>query len=236
MKKNCDLKISAVIVAAGKGTRMNMDINKVYVEVYGKPVIARTIEVFEKCSCIDEIILVVGSQELIHCKQNIVDFYGFTKVKTLVCGGRERQNSVYNGILEVSKDCDIVLVHDGARPFLNEENIIDSVDAAYEYGAASVAVPVKDTVKVSDAENFASETLDRSRLWSIQTPQAFRYDIIIQAHERAVKEGFIGTDDAVLVERMGQKMKLVMGNYYNIKITTKEDLSMARAIIEELEF
>jgi 2-C-methyl-D-erythritol 4-phosphate cytidylyltransferase len=179
---------------------------------------------------------VVGSQELIHCKQNIVDFYGFTKVKTLVCGGRERQNSVYNGILEVSKDCDIVLVHDGARPFLNEENIIDSVDAAYEYGAASVAVPVKDTVKVSDAENFASETLDRSRLWSIQTPQAFRYDIIIQAHERAVKEGFIGTDDAVLVERMGQKMKLVMGNYYNIKITTKEDLSMARAIIEELEF
>lgn len=236
MKRNCDLKISAVIVAAGRGTRMNMDINKVYVEVYGKPILARTIQVFEKCSYIDEIILVVGSQELIHCKQNVIDFYGFTKVKALVCGGEERQNSVYNGILEVSEDCDIVLIHDGARPFVTEDNIIDSIDAAYEYGAASVAVPVKDTIKVSDTEDFASETLDRSKLWSIQTPQAFRYGVIAQAHERAVKEGFMGTDDAVLVERMGQKMKLVPGNYYNIKITTKEDLCIARAITEELDF
>jgi 2-C-methyl-D-erythritol 4-phosphate cytidylyltransferase len=234
MKNKDDLFVSAVIVAAGKGTRMNIDKNKMYVEVYDKPILARTVQVFQDSGFIDEIILVVNSQELVMCKQNIVDYYDLDKVKTLVCGGSERQYSVYNGIREVNKDCDILLIHDGARPFVSEENIMDSIDAAVEFGAATIAVPVKDTIKVADTECFARETLDRSTLWSIQTPQAFKYNLIADAHMKAFEEGFLGTDDAVLVERLGYKMKLVMGSYNNIKITTKEDLAIARSIIEEM--
>ncbi len=233
MKNKDDLFVSAVIVAAGRGTRMNMDKNKMYVEVYGKPILARTVQVFQDSDYIDEIILVVNSRELVLCKQDIVDCYGLDKVKTLVCGGAERQNSVYNGIREVDENCGILIIHDGARPFVSEDNIIDSIDAAVEFGAASIAVPVKDTIKSADTGCFARETLDRSTLWSIQTPQAFKYDLIKSAHEKAEEEGFLGTDDAVLVERLGYKMKLVMGSYNNIKITTKEDLAIAKAIIDD---
>ncbi len=234
MKKSDELSISAVIVAAGKGRRMNSEINKMYMEIYRKPVLARTVQVFQDCDFINEIILVVGSHEIVYCKQNIVDFYEFDKVKTLVCGGEERQNSVYNGICEADKNCDIILIHDGARPFVKEDNIIDSINAACEYGAASVAVPVKDTIKIADMEGFAAETLDRSRLWSIQTPQAFKYRLICEAHAKAGDDGFIGTDDAVLVERLGYRLKLVMGSYDNIKITTKEDLALARALAGDM--
>lgn len=232
MKKNNDLFVSAVIVAAGKGTRMNMDKNKMYVEVYGRPILARTVQVFQDSNYINEIILVVNSQEIVLCKQDIVDCYGLDKVKTLVCGGAQRQNSVFNGIREADKNCDILIIHDGARPFVSEDNIIDSIDAAIEFGAASIAVPVKDTIKSADADCFARETLERSSLWSIQTPQAFKYDLVERAHRKAEEDGFLGTDDAVLVERLGYKMKLVMGSYNNIKITTKEDLAIAKAIID----
>ncbi|HHW47541.1 MAG TPA: 2-C-methyl-D-erythritol 4-phosphate cytidylyltransferase [Clostridiaceae bacterium] len=231
MKKLPDLFVSSVIVAAGKGTRMNMDINKQYLEICGIPVLARTLQVFEDCRFINEIVLVVNEYEILYCKQNIIDEYGFTKVKTLVAGGLERQDSVYNGLLEVDKSCDIVLIHDGARPFAGEKNIIDSIYAAYEFGASCVAVPVKDTVKRSDKDGFVVETLDRSALWLIQTPQTFKYGLILDAHKKALEDGFIGTDDASLVERLGHKPKLVMGGYDNIKITTREDIPVAEAIL-----
>jgi len=235
MKKNRDLFISAVIVAAGKGSRMKMDINKQYVEIGGVPVLARTIQVFEDCSMVDEIVVVVNEQDIFYCKEHIVDEFGFTKIKKLVSGGATRQNSVYNGILEVSERCDIVLIHDGARPFILEESIIESIYAAQEYGASCVAVPVKDTIKIADSEGFVERTLDRSLLWSIQTPQTFRLELIMQAHKKAAESGFIGTDDAVLVERLGHRLKLVMGSYDNIKITTREDLALAEAIISSRE-
>lgn len=235
MKKAGNPPVSAVIVAAGQGRRMNADKNKQYIEIAGKPVLARTLEVFQECSCIDEIILVVNSQDILFCKQDIVDFYGITKVKSLVAGGRERQESVYNGLLEVDGKCGIVLIHDGARPFVSVQSIQESVEAAREYGASCVAVPVKDTIKTADGEGFIDKTLDRTVIWSIQTPQTFKYELVMKAHNAARAEGFSGTDDAVLVERLGVRTRLVMGDYTNIKITTPEDLIFGEAIAAEYD-
>jgi len=231
VKKLPDLFVCAVVVAAGKGTRMNMGINKQYLEICGKPVLARTLQVFEECRIINEVVLVVNENEILYCKQNIIEEFGFEKVKILVAGGLERQASVYNGLIEIDKRCDIVLIHDGARPFVNEKSITDSIYAAYEFGASCAAVPVKDTVKRSDKDDFVVETLDRNALWLIQTPQTFRYGLIMNAHRKALEDGFIGTDDAALVERLGHKPKLVMGGYDNIKITTREDIPVAEAIL-----
>jgi 2-C-methyl-D-erythritol 4-phosphate cytidylyltransferase len=234
MKKSNNInnfKASAIIVAAGRGSRMNMDINKQYIEVAGKPVLARTLEAFNDCSFIDEIIVVVNEKDIIFCKQHIIDFYEFNKVKTIVAGGDERQKSVYNGLKEVNIETDVVLIHDGARPFINEESIKESISAAMEFGGSVVAVPVKDTIKTADSHGIISQTIDRSTLWSIQTPQTFKYDLIMYAHKSAIEDGFIGTDDSVLLERLGYKLKLVMGGYNNIKITTKEDLIVAEAIV-----
>jgi 2-C-methyl-D-erythritol 4-phosphate cytidylyltransferase len=235
MDKEAGLCISVVIVAAGKGTRMNMDINKQYIEVDGVQVLARTLQVFEDCTPVDEVILVVNSYDIVYCKQNIIGRYGLKKVKTIVAGGAQRQDSVLNGLQEISKSCDIALIHDGARPFIKEETILNSIEAAMEYGAACVAVPVKDTIKRGDSEGFIAETLDRSVIWSIQTPQVFKYELIMEAHMKAKEENYQGTDDAVLAERIGIKTKLVMGSYDNIKITTQEDLVIAEAIINSRE-
>ena len=232
MKKTGDKRVCALIAAAGKGSRMNMDINKQYIEIGGKPILARTIGVFEDCSRIDEIILVVNSNDIVYCKQNIVDVFGFRKVMSIVAGGETRQASVYNGLLQLNESCGIVLIHDGARPFTSEESIMESIAIASEFGSACVAVPVKDTIKSADNNNIVQETLERSRLWSIQTPQTFRYGLILDAHKKALEAGFSGTDDAMLVERLGHPLRLVYGSYYNIKITTEEDLVLAEAIAE----
>ena len=235
MKNSNKLKVSAIIVAAGRGSRMNMDINKQYIEVAGKAVLARTLQVFNDCDSIDEIIVVVNENDIIFCKQNIVDFYEFSKVKTLVAGGDERQKSVYNGLKEVNEQCDIVLIHDGARPFISEESIKNSIWASVEFGGSVVAVPVKDTIKMANTQGIITQTIDRSTLWSVQTPQTFKYDLVMSAHKSAIKDGFIGTDDAVLLERLGHQLKVVMGGYDNIKITTKEDLIVAEATIKMRE-
>ncbi|NJD01742.1 MAG: 2-C-methyl-D-erythritol 4-phosphate cytidylyltransferase [Ruminiclostridium sp.] len=233
MKKTGDKRICALIAAAGKGSRMNMDINKQYIEVGGKPILARTIEIFEDCGQVGEIILVVNSNDIVYCKQNIVDVFGFRKVTAIVAGGDTRQASVYNGLLQLDGNCGIVLIHDGARPFVSEESVAESIAIAREFGAACVAVPVKDTIKSADDNDIVQETLERSRLWSIQTPQTFRYGLILDAHKKALEAGFSGTDDAVLVERLGHPLRLVYGSYYNIKITTEEDLILAEAIAEK---
>jgi len=231
-KKTRNFFVSSIIAAAGKGTRMNLDINKQYVEICQIPLLARTLSVFQDCNLIDEIILVVNKDDFIYCKQEIVDRYDFTKVKSMVTGGNTRQDSVRNGLKEVYNRAEIVLIHDGARPFIRESSIAECINAAYEYGAACVAVPVKDTIKRADSSGFVVETPDRSQLWQIQTPQAFKYDLILDAHKKAFEDGFYGTDDAVLVERLGYRLKLVRGSYNNIKITTAEDLLLAEAIIE----
>jgi 2-C-methyl-D-erythritol 4-phosphate cytidylyltransferase len=232
MVKGTDLYTSAVIVAAGLGTRMGMDIKKQFIKICGIPVLARTLQVFEDCRFIDEIILVVHSSDIILSKNEIVDRYDFTKVKSIVSGGETRQNSVSNGLNNVDEQCRIVLIHDGARPFIKEDEITSLIEAAAEFGACTIATPVKDTIKLVDDNDFIKSTIDRSTIWSVQTPQAFSYQAILAAHAKAVDDRFTGTDDAQLVERMGIPVKLIKGSYDNIKITTKEDLAVAQIIAE----
>jgi len=225
-----DIYVSVVIVAAGMGKRMKMGGNKQFLEIGGLPVLARTIEVFENCSVADEIIIVVNKSDMAYCRDNIVDKYGFQKVKKIIHGGETRQESVYNGLVEVDEGCRIIAVHDGARPFIRKEIISECVRTAYNYGASCVAVPVKDTVKIVNKEGMVVQTPDRSILWSVQTPQAFKFEILLDAHKKAIDSKFKGTDDAVLVERRGYPLKIVSGSYENIKITTSEDIILAEAI------
>ncbi len=222
--------VSVVIAAAGKGSRMGSDINKQYMEVLGKPILARTLQAFEDCSSINEVVITTGAAEIEYCRENIVGMYGFSKVSAITAGGASRQQSVYNGLQRVSEQCGIVLIHDGARPFIDAAGIEACIEAAEKYGAACAAVPVKDTIKRTDQGGFVNETVDRRSLWSIQTPQAFQYGLILEAHRKAMADGFEGTDDAVLAERLGHQVRLVMCSYYNIKITTGEDLIFAEAI------
>ena len=226
--------VTAIITAAGKGTRMNSDINKQYIEIAGIPVLSRAIEAFQQCEDVDNIIVVVNEEDINFCRHRIVEKHNFSKVKSLVSGGAERQNSVYKGLCAVHEDCKIVLIHDGARPFVTNKNIVDSINAARTYGACGVGVRLKDTVKICDQNDFVLSTPDRNSLWSIQTPQGFAYNIIMDAHEKAIKNNYIGTDDMVLVERLGIPVKIVEGNYQNIKITTPEDLVIGESIASSL--
>lgn len=231
---NNDIKgtglVSVVIAAAGKGSRMGMEKNKQYIDLLGKPVLARTIQRFEDCGLIDEIVVVANEAEVEFCKEEVLGKYKYKKVKAVTAGGTTRQQSVYNGLRKVSPECNIVMIHDGARPFIDLESIARCIEAVEQYGSAVVAVPAKDSIKRAGPDGLVKETIERNGLWSIQTPQAFRYEIIMDAHRKAEQDGFNGTDDAVLAERAGYKVMLVMGSYNNIKITTKEDLMMAEFI------
>lgn len=226
--------ISAIIVAGGKGKRMGQKISKQYIRIGEKEIIARTIEVFQKSKCIDDIVLVVPESDSDFCKRDIVNKYKFTKVKHVILGGRERQESVYNGLKYCNDETELVLIHDGVRPFVDDDIIKKSIEAARKIGACTAAVPVKDTIKVIGEDGLSVETPERSRLWAIQTPQTFKYELILEAHERAKKEGFNGTDDTMLVEHIGHKVGVIMGSYTNIKITTKEDIAFAEAILHTL--
>ncbi len=221
-----------VIVAAGRGTRMGTKENKQYLLLDGKPIVVHTLEAFQREPLISEIVLVTGSQDVDRCKAWI-ETYGLKKVTRVISGGEERQHSVYKGLKALNAEW--VLVHDGVRPFVSGKHIRSCCEAAWESGAAVLAVPVKDTVKVADARGFVSSTPDRRSLWAIQTPQAFRRSELILAHERAIVEGFAGTDDSMLMERMGTNVKIVEGDYSNIKITTPEDLDFAAFLRSRVE-
>ncbi|MGN1230661.1 MAG: 2-C-methyl-D-erythritol 4-phosphate cytidylyltransferase [Anaerotignum sp.] len=222
----------AVIVAAGKGKRMGTEISKQFLPLGGKEILAHTVEKFEQASAIRDIILVTGADSL-EDVQAMVQEYGWKKVISVVAGGKERQDSVYSGLKQLREDTEIVLIHDGVRPFVTEKIIEDSIAVAMEMGGCVAGVPAKDTIKVCNGENIAVATPDRSTLWQIQTPQTFRKDLILQAYERAAQEGAIGTDDASLAEHSGYPVKVIMGSYRNIKITTKEDLLIGEAFLKE---
>lgn len=227
--------VSVIIAAAGQGKRMNCSINKQYLMLRNKPILAHTLQVFEKCMAIDEIIIVTHHDEMEYCQETIVKFYNFKKVTAIVPGGDERQESVYHGLKAVDHRCDIVMIHDGARPFIKKEQVMHSIDGAIKHEAVGIGVPIKDTIKVVDEGKNIIDTPDRKFLWAIQTPQTFTYNLLVQAHERAQQEGFLGTDDAVLVERMNKKVKMMMGSYDNIKITTREDLYIGEYILKTRE-
>lgn len=226
------LRCTAIIMAAGKGKRMQTAVSKQFLSVCGKEILAWTVDVFEKSPLVDTILLMAsadGKEDV----QHLWDSYGWKKVATVLEGGKERQNSVANGLAAVGEETDIVLIHDGVRPFVTEEMIADSMVAAQAYGGAVIGVPAKDTIKVCSADGLAVETPDRSTLWQIQTPQTFQRDLIVNAYEKADRDGFLGTDDASVAEFAGHQVKVVMGSYRNIKITTKEDLVIAEAFFKE---
>lgn len=223
----------ALIPAAGMGKRMGASINKQYLRLDGMPIVARTVSVFEKSSLIDAVYLVIPEEEIPYCREHIVEAFGFSKVVAVVPGGRERQNSVMNGLKamcgHVSED-DVVLIHDGVRPLITENLLGEAIRTARCEDGALAAVPAKDTIK-SVAGDYVTGTPDRESLWLAQTPQAFRFGVIYAAHLAAETERFTGTDDASLVERAGGRVRIVRGDYRNIKITTPEDLVLAEAFL-----
>ena len=223
---------TAVIVAAGKGRRMGTEISKQFLPLGGKEILAHTVEKFEQAACIRDIILVTGKDSVQDVRQ-MAQEYGWKKIISVTEGGRERQDSVFLGLQKVPQDTEIVLIHDGVRPFVTAEILERSIAAAEETGGCVAGVPAKDTIKVCNAEGFAVATPDRSTLWQIQTPQTFRRTEILAAYEAAKADGFLGTDDASVAEYSGFPVRVILGSYRNIKITTKEDLLIGAAFLKE---
>ena len=231
-KKKC----TAIVLAAGQGRRMGTKVQKQYLEIDGKPVLYYSLHTFEQSEIIDEIILVVGDNQAEYCQNEIVSKYGFSKVRRIVQGGAERYISVWNGLQEVD-DGGYVFIHDGARPFINEEILNRAYNDVQLCKSCVVGMLVKDTIKLADSEGFVNETPDRSLVWMIQTPQVFESSLVKQAYALLMEQEHIQvTDDAMVVEQMlGHKVKLTVGSYENIKITTPEDLEIAEIFVKNLE-
>lgn len=225
-----------IVLAAGQGKRMNTKVQKQYLLLKGKPVLYYSLRAFEDCPFIDEVVLVTGKEEIAYCRREIVERFGFSKVKTIVPGGKERYHSVYEG-LKAAKECDYVYIHDGARPFLDQAILVRAREEVYRSLACVVGMPVKDTIKLSDGKGTAIETPRRDLVWMIQTPQVFSYELILGAYQKLLSgenQNIAVTDDAMVLEVMeGKKVRLVEGSYRNMKITTPEDLAIAEAFLSE---
>ncbi len=221
------IRASVIIAAAGSGKRMKSDIPKQFIKINGKPIAAYTIEKFEAVDEICEIIIVTGKGDIDFFENEIIKKYKYKKIKAVVAGGEQRQHSVFNALTEADKSCDVVLVHDCARPFVSEQDIKKIINETILNDACVLGVKLKDTIKMCDERGFVEKTPNRELLWAAQTPQCFKYDIIMKAHLKAKEDGFLGTDDSMLAERIGIKVKMVEGSYDNIKITTPEDLFAA---------
>lgn len=223
-------KIGAIIPAAGKGLRMNNYFPKQFLPLKGHPVLYYALKVIEEEEMVDEIILVIEKEFQEYVEESIIKENGFRKIKKIIQGGKTRQESVYNGLLE-AKGWEWVIIHDGARPFLTESLLKRVINEMFEKKAVIVGIPLHDTLKKVNKDAILN-TLSRENLWTIQTPQAFSYSLIFEAYKKAKEEKFHGTDDASLVEKLGKKVHILMGNPLNIKITTPLDLILAQAIIE----
>ena len=230
-------KCTAIVLAAGRGRRMNSSIQKQFLELQGKPVVYYSLDCFQNSPLIEKIVLVTGKDSLSYCKKEIVDRYHFTKVTEIVPGGKERYDSVYAGLL-ACENTDFVFIHDGARPFITEEILQRGFQGVKKTGACVVGMPSKDTVKIADHRNCIQETPDRSKIWTIQTPQIFSYTIIRSAYESIRKKDMSNiTDDAMVAEQESDvQIQLTEGSYRNINITTPEDLLIAEAFLNETKF
>ena len=225
------MSVCAVVPAGGTGTRMGGTVPKQFLELNGKPILYYTLKTLQDCGIISELILVVPEKEYDNA---CTDWLGKPEIVTkVVVGGEKRQDSVYNGFCELSPQTEIVLVHDGVRPFLSHQMIQESVDAAREYGAAITAIPVNDTIKKVDDSGLVSQTVDREGLWRVQTPQVFRYELLEEAFKKANSEKFYGTDEGTLIEHLGKPVKVVEGSEQNIKITRPEDLRLSEIFISK---
>jgi len=224
-------KVTVLIPAAGIGRRMGRAVAKQFLLLGDKPLLAHTLLVFQRAAEVDEIIPILAPEDMESCLRDIIEPFHISKVKTLVAGGKERQDSVLHGLQKIEKDSSIVLVHDGVRPFVTLDMIREVVEHARKGESVAVGVPVKDTVKEVDEKGFVLRTLERSRLWAIQTPQAFPVKVLRHAYEETDRHNDRCTDDAMLVEQAGGKVRVIMGSYDNIKITTPEDLTLAEEIL-----
>ena len=228
------LRAVAVVVAAGEGKRAGAGVPKQFRLLLDRPVIAWTLDSFERSKLTNEVILVVPSGWTKKVRVDAIEKYGFKKVSVLVVGGQTRQESVHRGFEKIKeKEC-VVCVHDGVRPFATPELIDRAIEAANVFGASVTAIPAKDTIKYTTDDGFVWWTLDRELMWAAQTPQCFKYKLLEAAFESAKKDGFIATDDASLVERMGEKIAIVQGEEENIKITSQLDFVLAEAIARRL--
>jgi 2-C-methyl-D-erythritol 4-phosphate cytidylyltransferase len=232
MSKQEGVICAAIVPAAGTGTRMGTPSKKQFLALGGKPILALTLQALEACVEIDSILLVVPEEELEYCENRIVRDSGFTKVDSVLPGGKERQDSVYKGLQAVRPDADVIVIHDGVRPFLTGAMVRQTVASATNGISAITGVPVLDTTKSVNETGQVVKTLIRDTLWSIQTPQAFPYRTLADAYEAAYREGYYGTDDASLVERLGHPVRVVMGSRDNLKITSPEDMILGEAILK----
>ncbi len=233
----------AIVLSAGKGTRMNSDVPKQYLMLCDKPVLYYSLHTFQQ-SRVEDIILVSGREDITYCQDEIIQKYNFTKVRAVVPGGRERYHSVYCGLRELEKlhqPPDYVMIHDGARPFVSQAIIERCADAVEQSQACVTGMPVKDTIKIADKRQFAVETPARNLVWQVQTPQVFAFSLILQAYRKLMELEESGssvsvTDDAMVLETvLNKKVRLIEGSYQNIKITTPEDLEIAKLFLCGME-
>ncbi len=227
------MKAAVIIPAAGSGQRMDNKVKKPYITLQGLPLLVYTLRVFDDAQAIAQLIITVSPGDEEYCRREVVERYGIKKMVSVVAGGDRRQDSVRNGLAAVGEKADLIMIHDGARPFVTVRMISDALEVTMRKRATTMAVPVKDTVTVVTKDTGVIErTLERDRLYLIQTPQTFERSLISEAHRRAFTEGFAGTDDASLVERLGVPVSIIRGSYDNIKITTQEDLLFAEALLQ----
>ena len=225
------MKVGAIIPAAGRGKRIGALVPKQFLEIQGKPLLHHTLTVFASCKLIDYVVLVMPRADVDEMGEDWLNKYEI--VREVVVGGEQRQDSVYNGFNSLEEGTDIVVVHDGVRPFTTPQMIIATVEAAQQHGAAITAIPVSDTVKQA-ADGFVKQTVSRDGLWRVQTPQAFQYGLLQQAFKKAKKDSYYGTDEGSLVEYLGERVKIVPGSELNIKITRKEDLVLGESLLSRI--
>jgi len=224
--------LRVVIAAAGIGSRMGSKINKQYLNLNSRPILTYSLNVFEEYKAVDEIVIVAHTRDVEYCEKEVVKKYGYRKISRVIAGGEQRQDSVWAGLQCLEKDSDYVAVHDGARPLFSSHLLEKLLEEAREWGAAIPGLAARDTMKMVDRDGFVTMTLDRSSVVTIQTPQIFSFDELYQAYESAYEEGYMSTDDAALFEKYIGRVKIVPGEYRNIKITTPEDLIVAASLID----
>jgi 2-C-methyl-D-erythritol 4-phosphate cytidylyltransferase len=229
------MRVAAIIPAAGRGRRMGGEISKTSLSLGGIPLLRHTLQKFEACSRVDEVLPLVPPEELSFWTDEIVHSSMFKKVKRVLAGGAERQDSVFLGLKAIAGNADWVVIHDGARPFVPLELIERALSETRRWKAVAAALPAGETIKEVSPEREVVRTMDRHPLWIVQTPQAFEYNIIVGAHEKARAERFGGTDDASLVERLGIPVRVIEGSRLNFKITTPEDLTLGEALLMYLK-
>ena len=225
------MKVGAIIPAAGRGKRIGASVPKQFLEIQGKPLLHHTLTVFASCKLIDYVVLIMPQADVDEMGEDWLNKYDI--VREVVVGGEQRQDSVYNGFNSLEEGTDIVVVHDGVRPFTTPQMITATVEAAQQHGAAITAIPVSDTVKQA-ADGFVKQTVSRDGLWRVQTPQAFQCGLLQQAFKKAKKDSYYGTDEGSLVEYLGERVKIVPGSELNIKITQKEDLILGESLLSRI--